>query len=365
MGLILRQAGAILLSLLGLYVIALSATLALTPRPPEPRWLNTAHADDTIFMTEPKYIYLNRIALRDPVDKVVVVGASNSIRGFTRAELGSLVPPKAAVHNLSLGGANMTEVSQVIDLVEKAQSPEAQHRMIFVIGVWYGMFGEDRLRWFTADRSAGDTDIDIERYRYGFEWRTRHGPVALVPERYFGAAVTAISPFLFLDRLARDASALVVSQAQPDEAALDAVVLGEDDRAKYLRYWSSMMGPEAPRSMDEQFGVLARACDAILAHGSRVVLVDLPLPRWHKDRSPYYRGFEDQEARLVAALLDRPGFRFVDLGELDRDDDFIDEVHPKPRVTLTWSRELARVLSPLLDSGTSFASTEPDPSTAP
>jgi hypothetical protein len=365
MGLILRQAGAILLSLVGLYMIALAATLALAPRPPERQWLNTARAEDTIFMTEPKYIYLNRSALRDPVDKVIVVGASNSVRGFTRAELGSLVPRKAAVHNLALGGANMTEVRQVIDLVEKVQTPEAQRRTVFVVGVWYGMFGEDRLHWFTPDRSAGDTDIDIERYRYGFERRTQDGPVALVPERYFGAAVTAIYPFLFLDKLARDATGLVVSREQPDEAALNAVVLSEDDRVKYLRYWSSMMGPEEPRSMDEQFGALARACEAILAHGSRVVLVDLPLPKWHKDRSPYYRAFEDQEARLVAALSDRPGFSFVDLGELDRDDDFIDEVHPKPRVTLTWSRELARVLSPLLASGPTFASTAPDQGTVP
>jgi len=360
MGLILRQAGAIVLCLVGLYLVVLAAALALAPSPPDRRWLNTAHANDTIFMTQPKYIYLNRGVLRDPGEKVVVVGASNSVRGFTRAELGSFVPPRAVVHNFGLGGANMTEVRQVIDLVQEVQTAEARRRTIFVIGIWYGMFTEDRLRWFTPDRTPGDTDIDIERYRYGFEWRTPSGPVALVSERYTDAAVTAIYPFLFLDKLARDATSLLASHERPEAAILDATVLTEEDRTKYLHYWASAMGPATRQSLDEQFDVLAQACDAILSEGSQVVLVDLPLPKWHKDRSPYYRPFENQEARLVAEFRDRPGFRFVDLGRLDHDADFIDEVHPKPRVTPTWSKELARALSPLLAPGMSLASSVSD-----
>src|SRR5712691_6420138 len=146
MRLVLKQGGAILVCLVGLYIGLLGIMLALAPRAPQLRGLNTAAARDTIFMTEPKYIYLNRAPLRNESDKIVVVGGSNAIAGFVPSELVGLVPASAAVHNLGLGGANMTEVRQVIDLVQQVQTSAARRRETFVLGIWYGMFGPDRLR---------------------------------------------------------------------------------------------------------------------------------------------------------------------------------------------------------------------------
>src|SRR5712691_6368670 len=125
MRLVLKQGGAILVCLVGLYIGLLGITLALAPRSPQLRGLNTAAARDTIFMTEPKYIYLNRTPLRNESAKVVVVGASNVIAGFVPSELVALISASATVHNLGLGGANMTEARQVVDLVQQVQSSVA------------------------------------------------------------------------------------------------------------------------------------------------------------------------------------------------------------------------------------------------
>ncbi len=358
MRLILKQGGAILVCLMGLYIGLLGMTLALAPPSRQLRGLNTAAAQDTIFMTEPKYIYLNRAPLRDESDKVVVVGASNVIVGFVPSELVALIPASASVHNLGLGGANMTEVRQVIDLVQEVQTPAARRREIFVLGIWYGMFGEDRLRWYTPDRTPGDTDIDIERYRYGFERRTAHGPVLVVPRRNLDAAATAIYPFLYLDKLGRDTVAWVIHQHAPESGDLNTAVVTSEKQTQYLDYWSRIMGAGPPIS-DEQFVVLERACEAILAEGSRLALVDLPLPQWHKEHSPYYGYYEHRKTGLVNRFIRRPGFAFLDLGELDGDANFYDEVHPKPRVTAAWAERLAPVLSPLLSSSTVAGSTPP------
>jgi hypothetical protein len=352
MGLILRQGGAILGCLVGLYIGLLGASLALAPPSRQLRALNTAIARDTIFMTEPKYIYFSRASLRDENDKVVVIGASNVIAGFVPSELVALIPASAAVHNLGLGGANMTEVRQVIDLVQQAQTSAARHRETFVLGIWYGMFGEDRLRWYTPDRIPGDTDIDIERYRYGFERRTAHGPVAVVPWRNVDQAVTAIYPFLLLDKFTRDIVSWVTRRHLREPADLNTAVVTSEERTKYLTYWSRVMGTGEPPIPDEQFVVLEEACEAILGQGSRLILVDLPLPRWHKENSPYHGYYEHAKISLVDRFISRPGFAFLDLGELDGDADFYDEVHPKPRVTSAWAERLAAVLPPLLSSST-------------
>jgi hypothetical protein len=360
MRLILKQGGAILLCFIGLYIGLLGVTLALAPRSHQLGGLNTAVAGDTIFMTEPKYIYLNRTPLRDESDKVVVVGASNVIAGFVPSELGTLVPAGATVHNLGLGGANMTEIRQVIDLVQQVQTSAARRRETFVLGIWYGMFGEDRLRWYTPDRTPGDTDIDIERYRYGFERRTAHGPVPVVPWRNVDEAVMAIYPFLLLDKLSRDTVAWVIHRHSPESAELDTAVVTSEERIQYLDYWSKVMGAgRRPPIPDEQFIVLEQACEAILAEGSRLVMVDLPLPRWHKEDSPYHGYYEHRLTQLVDHFIRRPGFAFLDLGELDGDADFYDEVHPKPRVTAAWAERLAPVLSLLLSSSTVAGSTPP------
>jgi hypothetical protein len=127
----------------------------------------------------------------------------------------------------------MTEVGEVIDLVQQVQSEEARRHEIFVLGIWYGMFGEDRLRWYTPDRSPVDTDIDIERYRHGFERRTAHGPVPIAPWQ-FDAAVTAIYPFLYLGKLSCDSLEWLSHEYQTRPKDLDTAVMCQNGTSNTL-----------------------------------------------------------------------------------------------------------------------------------
>lgn len=360
MMLILRQVAALLVCLVLLYIAVLGMTLALA-RPPSQRGeLDSSLAGGTIFMTEPKYIYLNRTPLGDASNKIVFVGSSNVATGFKLSEIRALLPVGVRVHKLAVGGANMTEMRQVIDLVQEVQSEDARQHQILVLGIWYGMFGKDRLRWYTSDRFPGDTDIDIERYRYGFEWRTSQGPIRIVPWRYVDLAVSAISPFLVLDKLSRDTLAWLSNAYSGPPRDLDAVVLSEARKKSLLDYWLKTMGPAGTGTMDEQFSVLEQACATVLSQGSSLLLVNLPLPRWHKERSPYEQPYQHAVARLVSRWTGRPGFGFIDMTKLDSDGDFYDEVHPKPHVTIEWAKRLAAALSPLAAPEASVAGTVSD-----
>jgi hypothetical protein len=82
--------------------------------------------------------------------------------------------------------------------------------------------------------------------------------------------------------------------------------------------------------------------DRILAAGGRVVLVDMPIPRWHAQGSPLYADYAQRMASLLPALAAREGVAVLRL-QGDDDDDFSDEVHPKPRVTQRWAEALAEL----------------------
>jgi hypothetical protein len=352
---IIVETRAILLCALTLYLVVLGAALAIAPPPDRREVVNTQAAASTIFTTEPKYLYFNRTPLAVNRTNIVLVGGSNIGTGFPLSALDRQIQSDAAIHNLGLGGANVTEMAQVTDLVYDAQSEPVRSRDIFVVGIWYGLFGEDRLHWHTADRVPGDTDLDIERYRYGLERRTLQGPVDFVPPAYRNAAVVAVYPLLFLDKVSRSAFRWISPVHAQTAEELDAYIVSQQEKDHYLKYWRTMMGPTQPSSFDEQFAVLDKICDRVLAQGGRLLLVDLPLPRWHKTASPYQAIYETRAHQLFDRLSGRPGFGFLDMGDLDNDADFYDEVHPKPRAAAIWVNRLAAALSPLLRSPTAPA----------
>jgi hypothetical protein len=309
--------------------------------------LDSSRAADTIFMTDPKYVFLNRAAVRPDAPRIVFVGASNSEVGFKQREVQPLLA-NAEVDSLCVGGSNMTQVAQVVDLVQELQDAAARRRTTFVIGIWYGMFTQDRTRWDTPDRHQGDTDIDIERYRYGFYRRGAEGPQPVLPADELQLGVALIHPYLVFDELSRRASATLRDRlfARPmtrTDAERNAAIVSEAGKEAAVKYWREHMHSTGSIA-DEQFLVLRDLMARILSRGSRVVLVDLPIPRWHEERSPFYPEYVRHRDSLLSGLEASPGFAFLEMTDQDRDDDFSDEVHPKPHVTAQWARRVAVLL---------------------
>jgi hypothetical protein len=344
---ILKQALYLAIALVGIYLALLAASYAIVPAATEQVGLNSGVSADSIFATEPKYVFLNRAAVRPDASRIVLVGASNMAVGFKQREVQQLLP-SAEVDNLSVGGSNMTQVAQIVDLVQDLQTPAARSRTTFVIGMWFGMFVPDALRWTTADRHKGDTDIDIERYRYGFYRRGENGPRQLLPSQDLSLGVMLIHPYLVFDDLSRRLTKrlrerLQGKPARRTDADRDASNVSEPDRMKDLQYWREQMHSEGPMA-EEQFLVLDKLVTRILDQGSQVVLVNLPIPRWHAERSPFYANYLKRKTALLADLEGKPGFKYLEMADKDDDFDFSDEVHPKPKVTPLWAKQVAEVL---------------------
>lgn len=348
MKLILIQIAQLLTALLALYGVLLAISLMLVPRVELGQRLDAARASSSLFLTEPKYVFMARSRLNTSTDKVLLLGASNMLAGFKQAQMQALLP-EVEVHNLSVGGSNITQVSQIVDLVREVQTPEARRHTTYVIGLWYGLFADDKARWYTPDRHAGDTDIDIERYRYGFYRRTATGAVPLLPPQYLDAGVLLIHPYLVLDRTARDLTQslrnfIEVKSPPLSDDQRDAVVLRDAQKRKYLAFWREYMG--STKTLDDApFQVLAQMIDRILAEGGRVVLVDMPIPQWHTQGSALAADYRQRVDAILAGLQMRTGVSVLKMGDAGANDDFSDDVHPKPRVTRRWAQRLAVVLN--------------------
>ena len=352
---VLRQLGLLVVSVALIYALIWILMAVAYQDPHAQTGLNTGSASRTLYMTEPKYVFLNRSALANDTPRAIFIGASNTVVGFKQPEVASLVHG-LEIDNLGVGGANITEMEQVFDLVEQIQDESARANTTYVISIWYGEFFENRAKWFSSERVAGDTDVNIEEYRYGFYRRTGAGPVAVLPPRYLNLEVEAIRPFLALDRISRELSGtarhFIHGKAPEDEQTPEAVirrrnaaVLTEAEKKDDLSYWKTqMLGRES--ISEEQVNVLRELIGRILASGSKVLLVDLPIPKWHKLGSPIYSSYIQQRDAVVNEFRGRAGFVFFDMSEKDDESEFSDEVHPKPAIAPQWA---STVVGPLLD----------------
>ncbi len=349
---ILRQFGLTALCFVVLYSVLLAITFIIKADAARNGSLDVWTAGDTLYLTSPKYAFLGRDVLNVPDQKVILVGASN-IRLPMNQGPAQALSSCAKLSNLAIGSANITEVRQMIDLVHDVQDPDARRSNVFVIGVWFGMFVDTERLWPGAGREHGDTDLDIERYRYGFYRRTADGPVAVLPPQWLRAGVTMIRPYLLLEKAARWAtsglrSSLLGRPPVMSDDDREAVVLSDADKAKALGRWRQTMGGDRPISAT-QVVLLQDTIENLLQSGEKVVLVDLPMPTWHRDASPYLPEYASWVQDGVFEHFEaRAGFSTLKMQDLDADADYTDEVHPKPHLARIWAQRLKEVLSPMV-----------------
>ena len=334
-----------------LYSAALALTFVVSPNPVRSGSMDVWTAPDTLYLTSPKYLFLARDVLNTSERKLILVGASNTGMGFKQPDVQALVPC-AAVSNIAIGSANISEVQQIIDLVHDVQNDAARRSTTFVIGIWFGMFVETTQLWPNDDRQHGDTDIDIERYRYGFYRRTAAGPVAILPPTWLRVETTVIRPYLMLEKFARDVTsglrhALFVRPPALTDADREALVLDGKERGQALEYWRQTLGNNG-HIAQSQVASLSHLIDSLLAAGEKVIVADLPIPAWHRDASPYAPGYAQAVTALFGHFAGRPGFAAFSMPDLDKAQDYSDEVHAKPHLARIWAQRLAGVAGPLI-----------------
>jgi hypothetical protein len=271
--------------------------------------------------------------------QVILLGASNMVKGFRSVQTSAALGGEP-VQNLAIDGSSFKTEAQAADLVFDVVPRTQDGNLTFVVGVWYGSF----MRHDDMDLTA----LQREMTHFGL-YRGEARPAPTIPAGLMRPALVALAPLPFLARqidnftwvngLWIDAFFSGTTNGGVDLFAQNAQKIDQAARTAAIRERQAA-GPISDRTIDE-FHVLVRG---MVAHGSRVVILDLPLPAWHSSAVPAFENYQKQKMAIFAPVTALPGVQYFNMQDGFSDDDFYDSVHPKPLATARWSARLAGYL---------------------
>lgn len=320
----------------------------------EPGWVNEA-----------RYAMINKVAFDAPRDRVVILGASTSRDPF-RPELMEQRLPGWTVANASLSGANVSEIADFVDVYYAERQGHPPSRTAFLFALTYIQF-----KPVDYSRNAA-SPFATEAMRSGFYAREGGRLVATLPSPFEHMIATVMRPQAIAASLTRRVSKFLF--VNPDFPALKS--FADRFRARDpLSRWTQAIGeardlnqlnptPEMQSALlaqrlgdagdtpypDSEYKKLAAAIGIIRAHGDLAVVVDLPLPEWHRAGVRRIEAAHDAHiAAVLAGFGGDPAITRLSLRQFGADTNFFDSGHPKPKMWSVFSATLADLLRPFLE----------------
>jgi hypothetical protein len=276
--------------------------------------------------------------------KLLYIGASNVREGFRVPDSNKLFPNFEA-HNLSMGGSNITQIKQVAAYVGNSLPKDLAEQAVFVIGIWYGNFvaNNDRFRSGKTNFEDELTRSDIYRkVMFGFKKENSH-----VILKYFNNNVrfTLIRPFLLLgdyrirlkfglipfvkDNIKKTANWIKSNLFNLKLVKKKSNEFNIQDVKGAVKFMKWYMHSEDGYLKEEQFAEIISLGKVVSSLGSRLVLVDLPIPKWHSDPSPHFKYYQKVKTGYIKQMLQNNNAEYINLQNTMVDDDFADMAHPK------------------------------------
>jgi hypothetical protein len=304
-------------------------------------------------------VYNRRPLIRNG-PQVILIGSSN-FQHYSANAIASEMPGISA-SNMAVDGSNVADFELVVNLAYDVLPALPSDKHTFVFGLWYGDF-------FPGD-GVGHEALNSELTRYGLYQKVEDDRAALkIPRSALPAAVEALRPLVLMQRVWETITGVstavandIVGQAhapQIDLAAQDQTVSPSDAEKRDLIERRSAAGT---RVGDDVLAKLIPIAKRISDAGDRLVLVDLPLPRWHAEGVPAAADYSRRKQAYFAPVLRLPGVYYVDLEGTATDEDFYDSVHLRPKACIGLAHRLARALASLPGATeTGVRALKPDP----
>jgi hypothetical protein len=281
--------------------------------------------------------------------KLLYLGASNVREGFRPPDSTQLFPEFEA-HNLSMGASNITQLKQVAEYAGNSMPKDLAKQSVFVIGIWYGNFvaNNDRFRSGKTNFEDELTRSDIYRkVMFGFKRENSH-----VISKHFDhdARFTLIRPFLLLGEYGLKLKGgfipfiqeYIKKPVNSIKSTLFNLKLVKKKSKEFdiqdikgaIKFMKWYMHSEDGFLKEEQFMEIINLGKIVSSLGSRLVLVDMPLPKWHSDTSPHFKYYQKVKKGYIKQMLQNKNTEYINLQNTLVDDDFIDMAHPKKESTL-------------------------------
>lgn len=305
-----------------------------------------------IFSGSVDRIVMNRKFFRNDSKKIIFVGSSNVREGFRPNEFAAPFPDYE-IFNLGTGASNITQLLQIVKLVYEVLPEHLPEPPTFVLGIFYGSFVDDTARW-----KGGNTSIEDEQLRYFLYKKVNGQIVPQIPQDAFPVYVNLLKPFLafsnllgsvegkvklFFENMARRSMRRGGDGGMGNVDAND-IVVNEEIKTRGHKYWNEYMGRPDGTLSQEQFDRLIELVEYLQAKGARLLVVDLPLPRWHTQEQPLYADYLQRREPYLKKMMAYPNIAYLDMTDLNQEQDFYDSAHPKPKITHQWAERVARGL---------------------
>jgi hypothetical protein len=282
----------------------------------------------SIYATDANYAAYGLNGLGNSPKQIFILGASVPGVGFLPDRLMSRLDGYK-VQNLCLGAANISEMAQVVRLIEEQVDLSSLDKSIFVFGGHFASFLENERKF-----GGNLTDIQKEFLRYRL-YRVEGDYVRPI---WGGPRVTAalkvfLKPFIFIYK---------IKVLATDEA-------GKFVRAKILS--KIVVGPQFYRTSrerqfryrgftDDQFKLFSSLIDRLEAKGAKVVFVDMPTPSYFRNNFFIYEEYRNKAHHL----WERNDIHVLDMSSFAPDDSFGDDAHPIEGARARWTDRLALFL---------------------
>jgi len=330
------------------YFIVLGITYILYPLPKKNSQYDTINSNKTIWGIDRREVIFNPPDLHsDSRKQLIFFGSSNIKEGFRAKELRKFLPDYT-IQNISFGGCSIEEMKELAEYLVNNAKGKSLDNSLFVLGLYYGVF--------STKEQQENTVFTDEKLRYGL-YKSNNGNI----EPAFSESVsplikTLLRPFLLLsnpvrlwnigmhnvrlvyESLIRDHRLDITPIQQlfsPESVAI--FTKREDTVARYQEMYLQKQKSRIPES---QFEALLDTYRILNRAGARVIVLESPLPSWHRDASNQFHAYQRQKVPYFTQLKNS-GVSILDFTELIPDSLFLDATHPLPSSSSNWSELLA------------------------
>lgn len=326
----------------------------------------------TSFSDEALRAILESDALRKAAaPQLIVLGASGAQEAYPPAELQPFLSELQA-NNLAIGAANLGEMREVFEHCRKAIPKRVAVDSVVVLGLSYPLFVADEVRWRNPEFVSPDI-IASGLYLSDLKRESRRSPLFLdsanpvfkiLPGPLLSLAKSRALFWSDFGRAHREHPADPLLEWQgwrwrlPKRHAGDRNLFPDRERRpskasqtprEQMDWLTAYMGSEPGVLVPQQFEAFEKLVHEIRDSGMRVVVVDMPLPSWHRASSPFVAPYRERLAAGFVAFDGDPAVSFLDLSASSPDEAFRDSIHPAAAARPEWCDRLASSLRPILE----------------
>jgi len=277
--------------------------------------------------------------------RIIITGSSNASEGILPSVL-QPVFPDFAIYRGAVGSSNVAQLRQIVDVIGLS-NPASMEGTIFIIGIFYGTFFNDdvpiqHVLW----KNKILTKLQADGLRYGL-YQPREDKMALTLDSHLMPwAVRALRPFLFWHMIFVEAKQSYIHFWDSVHSAMGKHenIKSEEFKQSSLAQWEYYLGDIKGFAQTQQMDSFLALCQEIAQSQASLVIVDLPVPQWLRERSEYYKKYVLNRSVYLNGIKKIPRVRYIDLGAnaaCSIDSNFRDSSHPTKEAGKMWSQTIA------------------------